>query len=284
MAPKRLLLNVEVEEHSWDLLYEPLAIKAAMTSIWCNLTVLLIIHHPGKSASSKRSLCLKSHQKLDKRFDEERIKIKRFGYAQNLDEPCVYQKASGSNVNSLLYVDEIISWDDPIRVYKTIGTKSQTGYVFILNGGAVDWKSSKQSNHCNVEQNRIHSCRQKCHGSSLFIYAMNQNNNLSDPFPKGSYPNREALLTMPGNRLHNSEVIGDIGDIREATSTRNTRNEGCVSTGFTDVIPMQNTTTTPMCEPSKGDDRMRKVIDGPDVAVASPISSPIGNVPKNGGE
>ncbi|GJS75529.1 hypothetical protein Tco_0725410 [Tanacetum coccineum] len=24
-------------------------------------------------------------------------------------------------------------------------TKSQTGYVFVLNGGAVDWKSSKQS-------------------------------------------------------------------------------------------------------------------------------------------
>ncbi|GKD09280.1 hypothetical protein Tco_1188965, partial [Tanacetum coccineum] len=23
--------------------------------------------------------------------------------------------------------------------------KSQTGYIFILNGGAVDWKSSKQS-------------------------------------------------------------------------------------------------------------------------------------------
>ncbi|GJT58564.1 hypothetical protein Tco_1002097 [Tanacetum coccineum] len=29
-------------------------------------------------------------------------------------------------------------------------TKSQTGYVFILNGGAVDWKSSKQSTTCNV--------------------------------------------------------------------------------------------------------------------------------------
>nr|GEU30581.1 hypothetical protein [Tanacetum cinerariifolium] len=25
-------------------------------------------------------------------------------------------------------------------------TKSQTGYVFVLNGGAVDWKSAKQSN------------------------------------------------------------------------------------------------------------------------------------------
>ncbi|GJV22536.1 retrotransposon protein, putative, ty1-copia subclass [Tanacetum coccineum] len=29
-------------------------------------------------------------------------------------------------------------------------TKSQTGYIFVLNGGAVDWKSSKQSNTNNV--------------------------------------------------------------------------------------------------------------------------------------
>ncbi|GKB35426.1 retrotransposon protein, putative, ty1-copia subclass, partial [Tanacetum coccineum] len=35
----------------------------------------------------------------NKRFDEE---IKRFGFAQNLDEPCVYQKASGSNVTFLI--------------------------------------------------------------------------------------------------------------------------------------------------------------------------------------
>ncbi|GJU79743.1 retrotransposon protein, putative, ty1-copia subclass [Tanacetum coccineum] len=35
--------------------------------------------------------------------------IKRFGFSQNLDEPCVYQKASGSNVTFLiLYVDDII--------------------------------------------------------------------------------------------------------------------------------------------------------------------------------
>ncbi|GKF37544.1 retrotransposon protein, putative, ty1-copia subclass, partial [Tanacetum coccineum] len=34
-----------------------------------------------------------------KRFDEE---IKRFGFAQNLDEPCVYQKASGSNATFLI--------------------------------------------------------------------------------------------------------------------------------------------------------------------------------------
>nr|GEX63988.1 hypothetical protein [Tanacetum cinerariifolium] len=41
----------------------------------------------------------------NKRFDEE---IKKFSFHQNLDEPCVYQKASGSNVISLiLCVDDI---------------------------------------------------------------------------------------------------------------------------------------------------------------------------------
>nr|GEW89291.1 hypothetical protein [Tanacetum cinerariifolium] len=40
----------------------------------------------------------------NKRFDEE---VKKFGFAQNLDEPCVYQKASGSNVTFLIfYVDD----------------------------------------------------------------------------------------------------------------------------------------------------------------------------------
>nr|GEU44925.1 hypothetical protein [Tanacetum cinerariifolium] len=42
----------------------------------------------------------------NKRFDQE---IKKFGFARNLDEPCVYQKASGSNVTFLiLYVDDKI--------------------------------------------------------------------------------------------------------------------------------------------------------------------------------
>ncbi|GKE94925.1 retrotransposon protein, putative, ty1-copia subclass [Tanacetum coccineum] len=35
----------------------------------------------------------------NKRFDEE---IKKFGFHQNLDEPCVYQEASGSNVIFLI--------------------------------------------------------------------------------------------------------------------------------------------------------------------------------------
>ncbi|GJZ76415.1 serine/threonine-protein kinase D6PKL2-like protein [Tanacetum coccineum] len=157
----------------------------------------------------------------NKRFDEE---IKRFGFDQNLDEPCVYQKASGSNVTFLiLYVDDIIImgnhipslqsvikfildsvllWnrfrgmeakaafilgikiyrdrskrliglgqnaymDKILKRYKMDNSKhghipmqerldlnntqgastpkKGKRYVFVLNGSAVDWKSSKQS-------------------------------------------------------------------------------------------------------------------------------------------
>nr|GFB41535.1 retrovirus-related Pol polyprotein from transposon TNT 1-94 [Tanacetum cinerariifolium] len=153
----------------------------------------------------------------NKRFDEE---IKSFGFSQNLDEPCVYQKACGSNVTFLiLYVDDIIIMGNHIlslqsvkgylgkcfamkdlgeatfilgiKIYKdrskrliglgrykmdnskrghipmqekldlnrtqgastpkevkrmqNVPYASAVGYVFILNGGAVDWKSSKKS-------------------------------------------------------------------------------------------------------------------------------------------
>ncbi|GJY00349.1 retrotransposon protein, putative, ty1-copia subclass [Tanacetum coccineum] len=85
--------------------------------------------HPRKVCKLQRSIygLKQASRSWNKRFDEE---IKRFGFDQNLDEPCVYQKASGSNVTFLiLYVYDIIIM----------------GYVFVLNGGAVDWKSSKQS-------------------------------------------------------------------------------------------------------------------------------------------
>ncbi|GJX15686.1 retrotransposon protein, putative, ty1-copia subclass [Tanacetum coccineum] len=42
----------------------------------------------------------------NKRFDEE---IKKVGFTQNPDKPCVYAKASGSNVAFIvLYVDDIL--------------------------------------------------------------------------------------------------------------------------------------------------------------------------------
>ncbi|GKC66424.1 retrotransposon protein, putative, ty1-copia subclass [Tanacetum coccineum] len=256
----------------------------------------------------------------NKRFDEE---IKRFGFDQNLDEPCVYQKASGSNVTFLiLYVDDIIIMGNHIpslqsvkdylgkcfamkdlgeaafilgiKIYRDrskrlIGlcqnaymdkilkrykmdnskrghipmqerldlnklqgrstlienpgephwtavknilkylrntkdmflvyggnpstelrvecycdagfetdrddTKSQTGYVFVLNGGAVDWKSSKQTavhyaNEPGIQRGarhyhkRYHYVRECVELGKIRILKVHTDNNLADPFTK----------------------------------------------------------------------------------------------------
>ncbi|GKC14745.1 retrotransposon protein, putative, ty1-copia subclass [Tanacetum coccineum] len=65
-------------------------------------------NHPRKLCNLQRSIygLKEASRSRNKRFDKE---IKRFGFAQNLDEPYVYQKDSGSNVTFLiLYVDDII--------------------------------------------------------------------------------------------------------------------------------------------------------------------------------
>ncbi|GJZ10641.1 retrotransposon protein, putative, ty1-copia subclass [Tanacetum coccineum] len=64
--------------------------------------------HPRKVCKLQISIygLKQASRSWNKIFGEE---IKRFGFDQNLDEPCVYQKASGSKVAFLiLYVDDII--------------------------------------------------------------------------------------------------------------------------------------------------------------------------------
>ncbi|GJW95923.1 retrotransposon protein, putative, ty1-copia subclass [Tanacetum coccineum] len=64
--------------------------------------------HPRKVCKLQRSIygLKQASRSWNKRFDEE---IKRFGFTQNLDEPCVYQKASGRDVTFfILYVDDIV--------------------------------------------------------------------------------------------------------------------------------------------------------------------------------
>ncbi|GJT00447.1 retrotransposon protein, putative, ty1-copia subclass [Tanacetum coccineum] len=63
-----------------------------------------------------------------RRFDEE---IKKFGYAQNLDELCVHHKASGSNVTFLiLYVVDIIIMGNHIPSLQSV--KSYLGKYFAM--------------------------------------------------------------------------------------------------------------------------------------------------------
>ncbi|GJY85013.1 retrotransposon protein, putative, ty1-copia subclass [Tanacetum coccineum] len=84
----------------------------------------------------------------NKRFDEE---IKRFGFTQNLDEPCVYQKASGSNVTFLiLYVDDIIIMGNHIpslqkdRSKRLIGL-CQNAYMDKILKEIYEWIMPKRS-------------------------------------------------------------------------------------------------------------------------------------------
>ncbi|GJY27458.1 putative RNA-directed DNA polymerase [Tanacetum coccineum] len=87
-------------------------------------------NHPRKVYKLQRSIygLKQASRSWNKRFDEE---IKRFGFAQNLDEPCVYQKASGSNVTFLiLYVDNIIIMGNHIPSLQSV--KSYLGKCFAM--------------------------------------------------------------------------------------------------------------------------------------------------------
>ncbi|GJS49253.1 retrotransposon protein, putative, ty1-copia subclass, partial [Tanacetum coccineum] len=87
-------------------------------------------NHPRKVCKLKRSIygLKQASRSWNKRFDEE---IKRFGFAQNLDEPCVYQKAIGSNVNFLiLYVDDIIIMGNHIPSLQSV--KDYLGRCFSM--------------------------------------------------------------------------------------------------------------------------------------------------------
>ncbi|GJZ01583.1 retrotransposon protein, putative, ty1-copia subclass [Tanacetum coccineum] len=68
------------------------------------------------------------HCQWNNRFDEE---IKKFGFIQNRDEPCVYHKASGSNVVFLiLYVDDILIMGNNIPRLKEV--KDYLGKCFSM--------------------------------------------------------------------------------------------------------------------------------------------------------
>ncbi|GJS03683.1 retrotransposon protein, putative, ty1-copia subclass [Tanacetum coccineum] len=107
-APERLCLNVEVEEHSFVDLKHPRNV--------CKLKDLFMV--------------LSKHQEAGIiRFVEE---YQKFGFTQNiLLEPCVYQKASGSNVTFLiLYVDDIIVMGNHILSLQSV--KDYLGKCFAM--------------------------------------------------------------------------------------------------------------------------------------------------------
>nr|GEU40983.1 hypothetical protein [Tanacetum cinerariifolium] len=87
-------------------------------------------NYPRKVCRLQRSIygLKQASRSWNKRFDEE---IKRFGFTQILDEPCVYQKYSRSNVTFLiLYVDDIIIMRNHIPSLQSV--KDYLGKCFAM--------------------------------------------------------------------------------------------------------------------------------------------------------
>nr|GEU53461.1 retrotransposon protein, putative, Ty1-copia subclass [Tanacetum cinerariifolium] len=88
------------------------------------------LKYPNRVCKLKRSIygLKQASKQWNKRFDDE---IKKFGFTQNRDEPCVYLKASGSNITFLiLYVDDILIMGNNILVLQDV--KSYIGKCFAM--------------------------------------------------------------------------------------------------------------------------------------------------------
>ncbi|GJU14485.1 retrotransposon protein, putative, ty1-copia subclass [Tanacetum coccineum] len=86
--------------------------------------------YPNHVCKLKRSIygLKQASRQWNKRFDDE---IKKFGFTQNPDEPCVYLKASGSYVAILiLYVDDILLMGNNIPMLQDV--KSYLGRSFSM--------------------------------------------------------------------------------------------------------------------------------------------------------
>ncbi|GKA70959.1 retrotransposon protein, putative, ty1-copia subclass [Tanacetum coccineum] len=76
--------------------------------------------YPNRVCKPKRSIygLKQALRQWNKRFNDE---IKKFGFTQNCDEPCVYLKASKSNVTFLiLYVDDILIMGNNIPMLQDV--------------------------------------------------------------------------------------------------------------------------------------------------------------------
>nr|GFC39124.1 retrotransposon protein, putative, Ty1-copia subclass [Tanacetum cinerariifolium] len=88
------------------------------------------LKYPNHVCKLKRSIygLKQALRQWNKRFDDE---IKKFDFTQNIDEPCVYIKASGSYIAILIpYVDDILLMGNDIPMLQDV--KSYLGRSFAM--------------------------------------------------------------------------------------------------------------------------------------------------------
>ncbi|GJR04167.1 retrotransposon protein, putative, ty1-copia subclass [Tanacetum coccineum] len=141
---------------TYDVYYgETFSLVADIRAIWILLTIAAFYDYEIWQMDVKIAF-LNSHLSEDiymvqpEGFD---VKIKKIGFTQNPDEPCVYLKASGSNVAFLiLFVDDILLMGNKVTMLQEVKSwlymmipnlkRGMCSYLMVL---PVDWKSAKQS-------------------------------------------------------------------------------------------------------------------------------------------
>nr|GEY96959.1 retrotransposon protein, putative, Ty1-copia subclass [Tanacetum cinerariifolium] len=134
-ASDRMCLYIDAEEHELGDLGEPANYKAALldpeSKKWLDAMNVKMQSmkdtdgfvnpkHPNHVCKLKHSIygLKQASRQCNKRFDDE---IKKFGFTQNPDEPCVYLKASGSYIAILfLYVDDILLMGNNIPMLQDV--------------------------------------------------------------------------------------------------------------------------------------------------------------------
>ncbi|GKB48991.1 zinc finger, CCHC-type containing protein [Tanacetum coccineum] len=219
-APNRLYLNVEVDEHSLGNLNEPNNYKAAIldsesdkcvdamnakmqsmkdNQVWClvdlppNWEAAFILGIKIYQDRSKRLIGLSQIAYMDKILKRFRMDTSKRGYIP-MQERLDLNRTQGASTP-----EEVKQAELRVDCYCDAGfetdrddIKSQMGYVFVLNGGAVDRKSSKQCLLHKVNNIATTKAAMEAVWIRKFISGLGEINlskvhiddNLADPFTK----------------------------------------------------------------------------------------------------
>ncbi|GJX19693.1 retrotransposon protein, putative, ty1-copia subclass [Tanacetum coccineum] len=169
-APECLCLNVEVEEHSLGNLNEPANYKALLLDLESNKwldamnaemqsmednQVWRLVDLPPNVKTVVSKWIFKKKTNMDGNVHTYKACLVEKGYTQTYGidyEETFSPVADIRAIRILIAIAANPKAELRVTRYCDVGfetdrddIKSQTGYVFVLNGGAIDWKSSKQS-------------------------------------------------------------------------------------------------------------------------------------------
>nr|GEY96182.1 hypothetical protein [Tanacetum cinerariifolium] len=174
--------------------------------------------YPNRVCKLKHSIygLKQASRQWNKRFNDE---IKKFGFTQNRDEPCVYLKAGGSNIIlQILYVDDILIMGNNILMLQSV--KSYLGRCFAMKdlGEAVYILGIKI--YKDRSRRLISLCQSAYIKKILKRYCMENSNRGSIPMQEKLKLSKSQGTSTPAEVKHmqnvsySSAVVSIIGDLK----------------------------------------------------------------------